>query len=115
MVSIAEYIALASAFESSSEEPHFEKTSFRINKKIYTTLDISNRRACVKLSEIDQSAFGAYDSSIIYPIPNKWGKMGWTFIELDKVNQEVLKDALICAYCEVAPKKLAEKYKRSEF
>ncbi|MES2617208.1 MAG: MmcQ/YjbR family DNA-binding protein [Bacteroidota bacterium] len=115
MVSIAEYNALAIAFEGSSEEPHFEKSSFRVNKKIFTTLDSTNRRVCVKLSEIDQSAFGAFDSTIIYPIPNKWGKMGWTFIELDKVNPEVLKDALICAYCEVAPKKLAEKYKRSEF
>ena len=67
---------------------------------------------CLKLSEINQSVFSAFDKTIIYPVPNAWGKLGWIFVELKKVRKDLLKDALSCAYCEVASKSLREKYKR---
>jgi hypothetical protein len=47
---------------------------------------------------------------MIYAIPNKWGKLGWTYVELKKVNKEIAKDILTTAYCTVAPKALAKKY-----
>ena len=103
---------LALSFEEAEEQPHFEKPSFRIKKKIFATLDIKNNRVCIKLSEIDQSVFSAFDKSVIYPVPNKWGKQGWTFIELKKVRADMFKDALTQSYCEVAPKSLADKYRK---
>lgn len=105
---------LALAFEQAEEQPHFEKPSFRIKKKIFATLDVKNNRACLKLSLIDQSVFSAYDKNIIYPVPNAWGKQGWTFIELKKVRKDMFTDALTMAYCEVAPKKLADQYRPKE-
>ena len=102
--------SLALAFEEAEEHPHFENQSFRVKKKIFATLNTKMNRACVKLSEIDQSVFSEPDTSIIYPVPNKWGKQGWTLIELKKVRKDIFKDALTTAYCNVAPKKLAEKY-----
>ncbi|WP_317898725.1 MmcQ/YjbR family DNA-binding protein [Aurantibacillus circumpalustris] len=112
MISIAAYRKLALSFEEAEEIPHFEKPSFRIRKKIFATFDLKNNRACLKLSLIDQSVFCAFDSNIIYPVPNKWGKQGWTFVELKKVRTDLFKDALTCAYCEIAPKELSAKYKR---
>ncbi len=50
------------------------------------------------LSEIDQSVFCAFDKSIIYPVPNKWGKQGATYVELTLVRKDTLKDALTQAY-----------------
>ena len=91
-----------------TEEPHFEKTSFRVKKKIFVTYDTATNRACFKFSESDQDLFSQIDSSVIYPVPNKWGKQGWTIMELDRLENEILKDAMRTAYCEVAPKKLAE-------
>lgn len=44
----------------------------------------------------------------IRPLANKWGKQGWTIIDLKKVRKTLFKDALHTAYCEVAPKKLKE-------
>jgi hypothetical protein len=38
-------------------------------------------------------------------VPNKWGKQGWTFIDLNSVDEALFVDALTTAYCEVAPKK----------
>ena len=98
---------LALSFPETSEEPHFEKTSFRIGKKIFATYDAKENLACIKLSETDQDIFSLIDKTIIYPIPNKWIKQGWTFVILQKVLAKSFKDALSAAYCEVAPKKLS--------
>ncbi len=100
---------LALSFPEATEEPHFEKTSFRVKKKIFATYDDSKKRACIKLSEIDQNVFSSIDPKVIFPVDNKWGKQGWTLIEMNTVNPDLFKDALTTAYCEVAPKKLAER------
>lgn len=98
----------ALSFPETSEQPHFEKPSFRIGKKIFATLDVTKNQACIKLSPKDQDIFCLADKSVIFPVPNKWGQQGWTFINLDKVSDALLFEALKTAYCEVAPKKLAQ-------
>jgi predicted DNA-binding protein (MmcQ/YjbR family) len=108
MVSITTFRKLALSFPEATEELHFEKTSFRVKKKIFATYDDLNKRACIKLSEIDQDIFSLADKTIIFPVDNKWGKQGWTFIEMEKVRKELFIAALTAAYCEVAPKKLSE-------
>ncbi len=114
MVSIDTFRKLALSFPEATEEPHFEKTSFRVKKKIFATYNAVEKRACIKLSEIDQNVFFSIDSTIIYPVDNKWGKQGWTLIEMKKVKKSLFVDALTTAYCEVAPKKLAEKVNSKE-
>lgn len=113
MVDIKSVRKLALAFEASEEHPHFEKASFRVKKKIFATLDTRKKHVCLKLSEVDQSVFSSFNPAIIYPVPNKWGRQGWTIVELSKVPKDMFKDALTCAYCEVAPKILAMKYKKA--
>lgn len=108
MVSIDTLRKLALSFPAATEEPHFEKTSFRVKKKIFATYDAAKKRACIKLSEIDQDVFSASGKTIIFLLDNKWGKQGWTIIEMTKVRKDLFTDALTTAYCEVAPKKLAE-------
>jgi hypothetical protein len=105
MITIDKFRQLALSFAEASEAPHFEKTSFRFRKKIFATYDTRLHRACLKLSEIDQDVFSRIDPTIIYPVDNKWGKQGWTLIELKKVPANIFKDALQKAYDEVAPAK----------
>lgn len=100
------------AFEEMQEQPHFEKRSFRVNKKIIATLNEIALQVVVKFSAIDQSVFSSIHPAIIYPVPNKWGLQGWTIIELKKVKKSILQDALTAAYIEVAPGKLSAKYRR---
>jgi predicted DNA-binding protein (MmcQ/YjbR family) len=101
MVSIKNFKELALSFPETAELPHFEKTSFRVKNKIFATLSDETNLAVVKLSEIDQSVFCSFDKSIIYPVDNKWGKQGWTVINLKKVRKDMLMDALTTAYNEV--------------
>ena len=108
MITIDTLREIALSFPEATEEPHFENISFRVKKKIFATYDEKNKRTCIKLSEIDQSVFSSADKTIIFPVDNKWGKQGWTLIEMDKVHKDLFIDALTTAYCTVAPKKFSE-------
>lgn len=112
MISNKAFCTLLLSFAEVTEEPHFEKRSFRVKKKIVATLDEMNGIACVKLSVNDQSVYCMIDQTIIYPVPNKWGLQGWTFIALKKVKKDLLHDVLVSAYCNVAPKALAQQYRQ---
>jgi len=105
MVSIETFRKLALSFPDATEEPHIEKISFRIKKKIFATFDEKNNHGVLKLNEIDQSVFCSSGEMIFYPIPNKWGKQGWTIVELSKARPEMFEDALIRSYENVATKK----------
>jgi hypothetical protein len=107
MVTFETFTKLALSFPETTEEPLFEKKSFRVKNKICATYDNAKKRACTKLSEIDQDVFSSTNKSIIFPVDSKWGKQGWTLIEMNKVRKELFADTLTTAYCEVAPKKLA--------
>ncbi len=107
MITIATLRKIALSFPETTEDPHFEKTSFRVKNKIFATYDEVMTRACIKLSEIDQDVFSSADRTSIFPVDSKWGRRGWTVIEMKKVRQDIFVDALTTAYCEVAPAKLA--------
>lgn len=108
MMTNQEFRKLALTFPESSEEPHFEKTSFRVQgKKIFATLNEPENQAVVKLTDMQQSVYCVFDRTACYPVPNNWGRQGWTIVQLDRVDAEFALDILKTAYCNVAPKKLA--------
>ncbi len=94
MITAAEVRKLALSLEGITEGPHFDMTSFRIGKRIIFTLREKATRICIKLTPEDQDLFSLHDKAVIYPVPNKWGSQGWTFIDLKKVRVTVLKDLL---------------------
>ena len=108
MVDFETFRKIALSFPDAEELPHFHLPSFRIKKKIFATYDGKRNRASIKLSEIDQNVFSSADKTCIYPVDNKWGKQGWTIIEMQKIPKDIFVDALTTAYCEVAPEKLAK-------
>jgi hypothetical protein len=77
-----------------------------VRKKIFVTYDFDTRFACFKLSEKDQDLFSLFDSSLVFPVPNKWGKQGWTLAKIEALDQGVIQDIICAAYNQVAPEKL---------
>jgi hypothetical protein len=108
MMLIDQFRKIAMSFPEANEEPHFEKTSFRVARKIFATYNAKNNLACLKLPLTEQDVFSKYDPEAVYPVPNSWGKQGWTFVKLDMVHPDLFEDALTTAYCSVAPPKLAK-------
>ncbi len=102
---------LALAFEETIELPHFERTSFRVRKKIFCTMDEKKKITILMLRPEDQSVFCAFDATVFYPVNGTWGKQGATIVELRKVRKDMFKDALTVAYCTKAPAALAAPYK----
>jgi|SRR5581483_719831 len=93
----ARKIALSQA--DTEEFDHFGRPAFRIKKKrVFATLWPNENRMMVKLSLVDQSVFHSFDPGIFYPVPNKWGLKGATFVELSKVRLDMLEDAVHTAW-----------------
>lgn len=106
MIQFKTYRSVVLSFPETTEDPHGAIKSFRVKKKIFATYNPKFHRGCVRLSAIDQDVFTKASKGIIYPVPNKWGKFGWTLVDLKKIKKEMLTDLLTTAYCEVAPEKL---------
>ncbi|WP_374949271.1 MmcQ/YjbR family DNA-binding protein [Mucilaginibacter sp.] len=97
---------IAASLPEVTEEPHFEKTSFRVNKKIFATMLEGSNIGTVMLTPADQDVFCTFDKQTIYPVPNKWGQGGATHINLALIQVEMLREILKAAYRKVAPKRL---------
>jgi hypothetical protein len=110
MITVEKARELMLSMPEAIELPHFDLASFRINKKIFATLWEKDKKVMVKLSLADQSVFCLLKDKSIYPVPGAWGKQGATFIELANTKQSILKDALQCAWKNVASQTLKKKY-----
>lgn len=53
MISVEDFRKLALSFPGMEELPHFDRTSFRANKKIVATLDVKNALVCLMLNLTD--------------------------------------------------------------
>ena len=98
MITIETVRKIALSFEGAVELPHGDKTSFRVKKRIFATLNVKENRACIKLSPIDQHVFSSFDKNVIYPVPNKFGTQGWTLRSLQNMHEEMFTDAITCAF-----------------
>ncbi|HTI58570.1 MmcQ/YjbR family DNA-binding protein [Mucilaginibacter sp.] len=99
MVNIEQASEIALSQPNAEEFDHFGRPAFRIKKKrVFATLWPAENRMMVKLTPIDQSVFQSFDPAIFYPVPNKWGLGGATFVELSKVRRDMLEDAIHTAW-----------------
>ena len=99
MISVNTFRKIALALPDTIEQPHFEKRAFKAGKKrIYCTLSEKDGTAAVRLSEVDQSVYSDIDPNMIYPVPNKWAKQGWTVIDLKRIPLALVKEVLRKAY-----------------
>jgi hypothetical protein len=105
MVDLETARQIALSLPGTEEKGHFGMPSFRVNNKIFATQWVKENRMMVKLSPIDQSVFNSFDPTIFFPVPNKWGLKGATFVELNKVRRDMLEDALSLAWEAVVVKK----------
>ncbi|MEZ5173084.1 MAG: MmcQ/YjbR family DNA-binding protein [Bacteroidia bacterium] len=104
--------AFAVSLPEVTEEPHFEKSSFRVRKKIFLTFNKEFERITVKLTENDQSIYSQINGADIRPVPNAWGKQGWTNINIQSTAIEIITDAIVDSYIIVAPKVLSADVKQ---
>ena len=99
-----EFRAIALALPEAHEEPHFERPSFRVRKRIFATLRPAEGLAVLKLSRLAQEALVALDPQAFAVTP--WAHQGWTSVDLRRVDAAELRELVAEAWAEVAPKRL---------
>ncbi|MFT4155307.1 MmcQ/YjbR family DNA-binding protein [Parafilimonas sp.] len=98
MVSPEEAKAIALSFDGTDEKPHFHRTAFTVNKKIFATLLAGDSTLNLMFDLQTQFIFCPPESDVIYPVPNKWGLKGATTINLKKANKKLVMSGLKEAY-----------------
>lgn len=98
MVKAADAKTIALSFPGTAEQPHFNRTAFTVNKKIFATLSFEENTLNLKFTPAEQFIFCPPGSSVIFAVPNGWGRQGWTTINLNKANKKLVTSALNQAY-----------------
>lgn len=111
MITFDECRKLALALADVTEEPHFEKPSFRWRGKIFMTFHTPKNQAMLILPELHQSVLTADDNEFIFPVKGFWGSKGATMFDLNKVTKKIFKDALKSSYNFIVEKNITKKNK----
>ena len=98
MVKAEEAKAIALSLPATGEHPHFNRTAFTVNKKIFATISFEDKTLNLKFTPVEQLISCPPGSDVIFPIPNGWGRQGWTTINLNKASKKLVTSALKKAY-----------------
>jgi hypothetical protein len=99
---------LALSLEGTTEAPHFERAAFKA-ARIYVTLAADGRTANFKFTPDEQEFKCMMAPEAFAPVPNAWGKQGWTAANLSKLSLPELKSALETAWAHGVAKKSKRK------
>jgi len=102
---------LVLALEGTSEAPHFDRAAFKV-ARIYVTLAANGKTANFKFTPDEQELKCMTAPEAFSPVPNAWGRQGWTTATLSALSAAELKDALTVAWRHALPKKPATRKKR---
>jgi len=91
------------------EEETWGHPTFRVRKKIFATLAPDGSTAGVKASLEAQQALIASEPET-FSVSDYTGRYGWTTIQLDRVDSEELRELIVDAWRQTAPKKLVSAY-----
>jgi hypothetical protein len=100
---------LALALPEAHEEPHFERTSFRVGKKIFATMTADGREAMTKLPVADDAeALIASAPEVFFSYGTWTTKNGALGVRLARVPAATMKRLVTEAWSAIAPKRARE-------
>ena len=106
-----EFRALALALPEAMEAAHMGHPDFRVRGKIFATLGFPEGEwAMVKLTPEQQASFVRTDPDIFQPVKGGWGRRGCTNVLLRQATELAVRHALLAAWRNTAPKRLAAEF-----
>lgn len=97
---------IALSMPEAEEKSHFGKPDFRVKNKIFAGLTEVPTKAYIKARAELQQLLLASSSGAFSPATGAWGRQGWTYIELPKVDINLLREIVTDAWKLVAPARL---------
>ena len=95
---------MALALQGTTEAPHFDRVAFKV-ARIYASLAADGRTANFKFTPDEQEFKCMMAPQAFAPVPNAWGKQGWTTATLSRLGAAELESALETAWAHALPKK----------
>ena len=105
-----EFRSLALELPEASEAAHMGHPDFRVRGKIFATLGPNGDWGMVKLTPVEQASFVASEPGVFQPFGGAWGRRGSTKVCLAAADELIVRQALIAAWRNTAPKRLAQEY-----
>jgi len=99
--------SLALHLPEATESAHMNHPDFRVRGKIFATLGPDEAWGMVMLTPEQQERFVLAEPKVFQPIPGGWGRRGCTRVELGAAKTPGLRLALLAAWRNKAPKRLA--------
>lgn len=107
---IARFRRLACSLPGAEESAHMGNPDFRVGGRIFATLSGQARgRGVLKLTPAQQAEFVAELPEVFEPVQGGWGRMGMTYLVLDRADEETTLGALTTAHRNVMEKQAAKK------
>ncbi len=97
MPSTQDVIKITTALKGTTNAPHFERTAFKV-RRTYATLAADGLSINLKFSPDEQEFKCLIHPKAFTPVPNAWGRQGWTICELSKLTAEELQNAQTMAW-----------------
>lgn len=106
-----EFRNLALSLPEAMERAHMGHPDFRVRGKIFATLWAGDEWGMVKLTPAEQDAFVQAEPKVFEPVKGAWGARGCTKVRLRSAKKAIVWRALIDAWRNTAPKRLAQQFK----
>jgi hypothetical protein len=88
---------IALSLEGTREAPHFDRAAFKV-KRIYATLGPDGKEANLKFTPDEREFKCMMAPKLFAPIPNAWGRQGWTTLTLAQATAADVRAALMMAW-----------------
>lgn len=103
-----EFRDLALSLPEASEAAHIGHSDYRVGGKIFATLNSNRTKGMAKLTPEQQALFVRTEPKVYQPVNDAWGRRGCTHIQLEAATEPSVRQALIAAWHNPAPKRLAQ-------
>jgi hypothetical protein len=102
-----EFRALALSLPEAIESEHMGHPDFRVRGKVFASLGPDGDWGMVKVAPDDQQLFVRTAPGVFKPFNGAWGRWGCTKVTLGAADEETVRQAVLAAWRNTAPKRLA--------
>jgi hypothetical protein len=89
---------IALALDGAIEKAHMGHPDFRVNGRIFATLDAKEEWGVVMLTPEEQHEFRRSATDVFVPAPGAWGRQGSTRVRLADAEEAAVRSAVIVAW-----------------
>lgn len=110
-----EFRQLALSLPEAIESAHMGHPDFRVGGRIFATLGAPDEEwGMVKLTPEQQAEYVTASPKVFTPVKGGWGRRGCTNVRLQTASNAQALSALVAAWRNVAPKRLAASHQTGE-